>query len=155
MYPSMQPLTAECFSPIGLYPDVLNDIDQWDMEHNDDMQKIFNITQIRPIAGSGPVVLVDGNNVEITCGFTSFWNYFNGEIHEIIEETNFKLWKSLLERVTKHGVQWYMMGDYMSRLMVDMGAYPEQFYNFMKSIKYTLDPNMILSRGKFNFWGER
>ena len=154
MYPSMQPLTAECFSPISLYPTVLNDIDQWDMEHNEDMQKIFDITQIRPIAGSGPVVLVDGNNVEITCGFTSFWSYYNGENYEVIEETNFKLWKSLLERITKHGVQWYMMGDYMSRLMVDMGAYSEEFYNIMKSVKKILDPKMILSRGKFNFWGE-
>ena len=77
------------------------------------------------------------------------------EIHETIKETNFKLWKSLLERVTKHGVQWYMMGDYMSRLMVDIGAYSEDFYNFMKSIKEVLDPKMILSRGKFNFWGKR
>ncbi len=154
MYPSMQPLSAECFSPISLYPSVLNDIDQWDIEHNEDIQKILKITQVRPIVGSGPVVLVDGNNVEITCGFTSFWKYFDGKNHEIIEETNFKLWKSLLERVTKHGVQWYMMGDYMSRLMVDMDAYPEQYYNFMKSIKQTLDPKMILSRGKFNFWGK-
>jgi len=139
MYPSMQPLTAECFSPINLYPSVLNDIDQWDIEHNEDMQKIFSITKIRPIAGSGPVVLIDGNNVEITCGFASFWKYYNGEKHDIIEKTNFELWKSLLERVTKHGVQWYMMGDYMSRLMVDMGAYPEHYYNFMKSIKQSLD----------------
>ncbi|NHJ20481.1 MAG: FAD-binding oxidoreductase [Candidatus Lokiarchaeota archaeon] len=155
IYPSMQPLTAECFSPIGLYPNVLNDIDQWDMEHNEDMQKIFNITKIRPIAGSGPVLLIDGNNVEITCGFTSFWNYYNGEVHDIIEETNLMLWKSLLERVTKHGCQWYMMGDYMSRLMVDIGAYSEEYYNLMKSIKQVLDPKMILSRGKFNFWGEK
>ncbi|MFX0011895.1 MAG: FAD-binding oxidoreductase [Candidatus Hermodarchaeota archaeon] len=155
IYPSMQPLTAECFSPIGLYPNVLNDIDQWDMEHNEDMQKIFSITKIRPIAGSGPVLLIDGNNVEITCGFTSFWNYYNGEIHDIIEETNLMLWKSLLERVTKHGCQWYMMGDYMSRLMVDIGAYSEEYYNLMKSIKQVLDPKMILSRGKFNFWGEK
>jgi glycolate oxidase len=155
IYPSMQPLTAECFSPIGLYPNVLNDIDQWDMEHNEDMQKIFNITKIRPIAGSGPVLLIDGNNVEITCGFTSFWNYYNGEVHNIIEETNLMLWKSLLERVTKHGCQWYMMGDYMSRLMVDIGAYSEEYYNLMKSIKQVLDPKMILSRGKFNFWGEK
>ncbi|NVM17427.1 MAG: FAD-binding oxidoreductase [Candidatus Lokiarchaeota archaeon] len=155
IYPSMQPLSAECFSPINLYPEVLNDIDQWDMEHNEDMQKIFNITQIKPIAGSGPVVLVDGNNVEITCGFTSFWKYYDGDIHEIIDKTNFKLWKSLLERVNKHGVQWYMMGDYMSRLMVDIGAYSDEYYNLMKSVKQVLDPKMILSRGKFNFWGER
>jgi FAD/FMN-containing dehydrogenase len=153
--PSMQPLSAECFSPIDTYPTVLNDIDQWDIENNETIQKIFNITQIRPIVGSGPVVLIDGNNVEITCGFTSFWKYFNGEIYETIKETNSKLWKSLLERVTKHGVQWYMMGDYMSRLMVDIGAYSEDFYNFMKSIKQVLDPKMILSRGKFNFWGKK
>ncbi len=153
--PSMQPLSAECFSPINSYPTVLNDIDQWDIENNETIQKIFNITQVRPIVGSGPVVLVDGNNVEITCGFTSFWKYYNGETHEIIEDTNLKLWKSLLERVIKHGVQWYMMGDFMSRFMVDIGAYSEEFYNFMKSIKQVLDPKMILSRGKFNFWGER
>ena len=153
--PTMQPLSAECFSPINLYPTVLNDIDQWDIENNEEIQKILKITQIRPIVGSGPVVLIDGNNVEITCGFTSFWKYYNGETHEIIKETNFKLWRSLLERVTKHGVQWYMMGDYMSRLMVDIGAYSEDFYNFMKSIKQVLDPKMILSRGKFNFWGEK
>ncbi|MFX1287162.1 MAG: hypothetical protein ACFFFY_01205, partial [Promethearchaeota archaeon] len=154
IYPSMQPLSAECFSPINAYPTILDDIDQWDIEHNEDMQKIFNITQIRPVVGSGPVLLVDGNNVEITCGFTSFWSYYNGDSYKIIRETNFKLWKSLLERVNKHGIQWYMMGDYMSRLMVDMGAYPEQYYNFMKSIKQMVDPKMILSRGKFNFWGK-
>jgi FAD/FMN-containing dehydrogenase len=69
-------------------------------------------------------------------------------------EVNTKLWKSLLKRVTEHGVQWYMMGEIVSRLMVDIGAYSEEFYNLMKSIKTTLDPKMILSRGKFNFWGD-
>ncbi len=154
MYPSMQALTAECFAPIHSYPSILNDIDQWDMEHSEDMQKISEITKIRPIAGSGPILLIDGNNVEITCGFTSFWAFYNGKLHEIIKETNIKLWKSLLERVTKQGVQWYMMGDFMSRLMVDINAYSEEYYNLMKSIKKTLDPQMILSRGKFNFWGD-
>ncbi|MHA1478168.1 MAG: FAD-binding oxidoreductase [Promethearchaeota archaeon] len=155
MDPCMEPLTAECFSSISSYPPILNDIDQWDMEHNEDMQKILNVTKTRPIAGSGPILLIDGNNVEITCGFTSFGSYFDGESHEFLKELDLKLWKSLLERITKHGVQWYMMGDYMSRLMVDMGAYPEHYYNLMKSIKQSLDPKMILSRGKFNFFGER
>ena len=118
------------------------------------MQKIFEITKTRPIAGSGPILLIDGNNVEITCGFTSFWKYYDGKLYDIIDETNNKLWKSLLERVTKHGVQWYMMGDYMSRLMVDIGAYSEEYYTLMKSIKKIVDPKMILSRGKFNFWGD-
>ena len=154
MFPTMQPLTAECFTPINNYPKVLNDIDKWDMEHDEDMRKILNIAGNRPIAGSGPILLIDGNNVELTCGFTSFGSYINGENHDFIDELNLKLWKSLLERVTKHGTQWYMMGDFMSRLMVDIGAYPPDYYNLMNSIKKTLDPKMILSRGKFNFWGE-
>ena len=155
IFPTIQPLTAECFSPIIQYPSILDDIDQWDFEHQEDMQKIFEITKIRCIAGSGPILLIDGTNVEITCGFTSFWSFYNGEAHKIIDEINIKLWKSLLKRVTEHGVQWYMMGDYMSRVMVDIGAYSEEYYNVMKSNKKTLDPKMILSRGKFNFWGEK
>jgi len=155
IFPTMQPLTAECFCPINIYPKIMDDIDQWDMEHDGDMRKIFEVAGNRPIAGSGPILLIDGNNVEITCGFASFGSYINGEIYQSIEDLNITLWKSLLERVTKHGVQWYMMGEFMSRLMVDIGAYSEEFYTLMKSIKKTIDPNMILSRGKFNFWGEK
>lgn len=155
MLPSMQPLSAECFCPINKFPEVLQDVDQWDIEHEEDMRKIFNITKIRPISGSGPVPLVDGNNVEVTAGFVSFWRYFDGQIHDVIRETNLKLWKSLLKRLIKHGLQYYMMGEFMSRLMVEIGGYSEEYYNLMKSIKKTLDPNMILSRGKFNFWGEK
>jgi glycolate oxidase len=155
MYPAMEPLTGECFCPINVYPKMLNDIDQWDMENDADMRKIFEITSTRPIAGSGPILLIDGNNVELTCGFTSFGKYYDGKMYETIEELDNKLWKSFLERVTKQGVQWYMMGDYMSRLMVDIGAYSDEYYNMMKSVKKVLDPNMIISRGKFNFWGEK
>ncbi|MBD3196246.1 MAG: FAD-binding protein [Candidatus Lokiarchaeota archaeon] len=153
LYPALEPLTAECFTPINTYPSILADLDQWDIENNEDIQKITEITGVRPITGSGPILLIDGSNVELTCGFTSFGPYYNGEYHEIIEEINLKLWKSVLERVTKHGVQWYMMGDMMSRMMVEIGAYPENFYEFMKSIKKTLDPNSILGRGKFHFGG--
>ncbi|TXT58081.1 MAG: putative D-lactate dehydrogenase (cytochrome) [Promethearchaeota archaeon] len=151
MFPALEPLTAECFTPINTYPHILADLDQWDIEHNDDIQKITEITGQRPITGSGPILLIDGCNVELTCGFTSYSAYFDGKHHSIIDEINLKLWKSILERVTKHGVQWYMMGDMMSRMMVDFGAYQEKFYELMKNIKKTLDPNSILSRGKYNF----
>jgi len=153
MFPALEPLTAECFTPINSYPDILTDLDMWDIEHNDEIQKITDITGQRPITGSGPVLLIDGCNVELTCGFTSFSAYHNGEYHDLIDEINMKLWKSLLKRVTEHGVQWYMMGDMISRVMTNIGAYPEEYYNFMKSIKETMDPNLILSRGKFNFGG--
>ncbi|MFX0057239.1 MAG: FAD-binding oxidoreductase [Candidatus Hodarchaeota archaeon] len=154
MFPSMQPLSAECFCPIHMFPQVVRDVDQWDIEHNEDMLKIFNITKIRPISGSGPIPLVDGNNVEVTAGFLSFWKYYEGELYEIIQETNLKLWKSLLKLLVKYGLQYYMMGEFMSRLMVEIGAYSEEYYNFMRSIKQILDPKMILSRGKYNFWGD-
>lgn len=154
MFPALEPLTAECFTPINTYPQILMDLDQWDIEHNDDIQKITDITGQRPITGSGPILLIDGSNVELTCGFTSFSAYHKGESHEIIDELNEKLWKSILERVTKHGVQWYMMGEMMSRMMVEIGAYQQEFYEFMKSIKKLVDPNSILSRGKFHLGGE-
>jgi glycolate oxidase len=153
MFPALEPLTAECFTPINTYPKILSDIDQWDVENNDEIQKITEITGTRPITGSGPILLIDGCNVELTCGFTSFSGFHSGEFHEIIEEINLKLWKDLLTRVTKHGVQWYMMGDIVSRTMVEIGAYPKEYYRLMKSIKKELDPKMILSRGKFDFFG--
>jgi glycolate oxidase len=152
--PALEPLTAECFTSIKNYPKILSDIEQWDMEHNEDMEKFLNVTGQRPISGSGPILLIDGNNVELTCGVTSFGNYFDGEIHEEFEEINLRLWRTLLERVIKQGAQFYMMGDFNSRVMVEMGAYPNEFYNLMKSIKKTLDPKCILSRGKYNFWGD-
>jgi len=151
--PGFEPLDAECHTPINSYPAILKDLDQWDQEHSEEMNTILKIAGFRPITGSGPIILVDGNNVEFTCGFTSFASYVNGKNYDIIREINLKLWKSILERVTKHGVQWYMMGEVMSRLMVEIGAYPKEYYNFLKSIKKTLDPKSILSRGKFNFWG--
>ena len=154
MYPGLEPMTAECFCPINMFPKILQDLDQWDIENSEDINKILEITKVRPVTGSGPVLLIDGNNVEITCGTSSFASYHDGEVYDFIEETNLKLWKSILERVTKWGVQWYMMGEFLSRLMVDIGTYPPEFYNLMKSIKKALDPNMILSRGKFNFFND-
>ncbi|MHA1805738.1 MAG: FAD-binding oxidoreductase [Promethearchaeota archaeon] len=153
MVPALEPCTAECFTPINMYPKILDDIDQWDMEHNDDMQVFTNITGQRPISGSGPILLIDGCNVELTCGFTTFGSYYNGEIHENFEELNLRLWKSFLERVTKWGVEWYMMGEFASRLMVDLEAYLPEYYKLLATVKNALDPKNILSTGKFNFWG--
>ena len=152
MVPGLEAIVTECFTPISVYPRLLHDLDLWDVEHSEDMKKFLDVTGFRPITGSGPILLIDGNNVEITCGFVSFTSYYDGKFREDFEETNIKLWKSMLERVAKHGAQFYMLGDIGSRHMVDIGAYSPEYYNFMKSIKKTLDPNFILSRGKFNFW---
>jgi hypothetical protein len=137
---------------INDFPKILHEIELWDLEHTEDMNKIMEITKMRPMSGSGPIGLNKGNTVGLSCGFNSFSSYYEGEVHDIIDDLNLKLWKSLLKRITECGVQWYMMGDLMSRVMVEIGAYPPEYYNFMKSIKRTLDPKCIISRGKFNFW---
>jgi glycolate oxidase len=153
LVPGFDPVDAECNVPINAYPNIMHDLDQWDLEHSEDMQKILEITGMRPITGTGPIILTDGNNVELTCGFTSFPSYYNGEKHEIITEINIKLWKSLLKRLVEHGAMFYMMGDILSRYMVDIQGYHKEYYELMKNIKNTIDPKHIISCGKFNFWG--
>ncbi|MHA1731249.1 MAG: FAD-binding oxidoreductase [Promethearchaeota archaeon] len=140
--PTSEPLTAECFSPIDQFSKVLDALDQWEYEHTDEMDQIFEVTGSRPIVGSGPVLLLGENNVEITCGFTTY-------PHPELRDTNVKLWKSMLELVTKLGVQWYMMGDFCSRTFVEVGGYSPEYYSLLTRLKRVIDPNNVLSRGKF------
>ena len=155
LVPGFTALDAECHTPISAYPGILKDVDLWDIEHANEMEQILEITGMRPITGSGPIILIGDHNVELTTGFTSFESYINGQHYEIIEELNIKLWKSLLQRITKHGVTWYMLGDILSRLLVEIGAFDPEYLQFLKLMKKTLDPRFILSRGKFNFWGDK
>ena len=154
MLPAYEPLSAECSVPINMFPEVLKEFGQWELENNEDINKIEEITKFRPIGCSGPISLEKGNVAGLATGFNTYGSYYDGEIHEIIDEINLKLWRSILERLARYGVQWFMMGDFLSRVMVDVGGYSSEYYQFMKSIKKTLDPKCILSRGKFNFWGD-
>jgi len=61
----MEPLTGEYFYPINDYPKIMNDIDQWDMENDGEMRKIFEITKIRPTSGSRPINLIDGKYLAV------------------------------------------------------------------------------------------
>ena len=60
-----------------------------------------------------------------------------------------ELWKELLISQVKLGGIHYWMGEIIGQALVDSGALSEQYYNFMVSIKKALDPNLILSSGKF------
>ncbi len=137
-----EPCTAECFVSIESFPTLLEIMDKWDQEHTAEIDQIAAVSTSRPIIGSGPVLLLGENNVEVTCGFTTF---FTKEVADI----NMKLWKSLIKLVTQFGAQWYMMGDFCSREFVEVGAYSPEYLALLNSIKRTVDPNYILSRGKF------
>ena len=145
-----EPFTAECFTPINTLPALFKDTEAWEIENKAEMDKIAEITgNLTVLSGAGPIAIVDGNNVEYTVGFNTSPSFHDGKKYEIIDELNLKLWKSLLIRMFKHGAQYYMFGTLPSSLMVEIGAYSEEYYNLLKSIKKNLDPNFILSRGKF------
>ncbi|MHA1885042.1 MAG: FAD-binding oxidoreductase [Promethearchaeota archaeon] len=155
LVPASEPFTAECFTPISTLPELITDTQAWENEHKEDMNQISEITgNLTILSGAGPIAMIDGNNVEYTVGFNTSHSYHEEKKHEIIDELNLKLWKSLLIRMFKHGVQYYMFATLPSSLMVEIGGYSQEYYNLLKSIKKTLDPNFILSRGKFNLKGD-
>jgi len=61
-----------------------------------------------------------------------------------------EIWKELIiNQIKELGAVHYWMGEIIGRSLVDAGALTPEYYNFMISIKKALDPNKILSPGKF------
>jgi len=96
----------------------------------------------------GSALLCDHTTVEMDSGLV-VWN--KPEYREVNE----KLWKSNLEMVIKSGGMPYMAGMRFSRALIDVDAFSDPFYNLLKSVKHTLDPNRIISPGKFYLGGEQ
>ncbi|MHA1270546.1 MAG: FAD-binding oxidoreductase [Candidatus Helarchaeota archaeon] len=139
-----QSLSTEAHCPISQFPKIIDVIDQFASKHQDAFIKIQELTGIPPGAGCGSVGLSGECNVELAIGFTTI-------IRPDLRELNLKLWKDQLEMVIKAGAMNYMLGYIGSRQLVKSGAFSTEYYNFMKSIKKLLDPNNILSPGKFMF----
>ena len=142
--PGTLSLTTEAHCPIARFPAVIDVIDKWSAKHAEDFAKIQNMTGIPPGAGCGSVGLAGENNVELAIGFTTV-------ARPDLRDLNLKLWKDQLDAVIRGGGMHYMLGYVTSRQLVESGAFSDSYYNFMKGIKRVLDPNNILSPGKFMF----
>ncbi|MFB0563490.1 MAG: hypothetical protein ACETWM_20005, partial [Candidatus Lokiarchaeia archaeon] len=64
-------------------------------------------------------------------------------------EKNLELWKSQMEMVIREGGMPYMLGQMFSQGLIDTEAFSGTYYQFLKNIKQTLDPNRVISPGKF------
>lgn len=142
--PGTQSLTVEAHCPIVRFPQVIDAIDKWSAKHAVDLANIQEMTGIPPGAGCGSVGLSGENNVELAIGFTTV-------IRPELRDLNRSLWDDQLETVLQAGGMHYMLGYVGSRVLIKSGAFSPQYYEFMKSIKKVLDPNHILSPGKFLF----
>jgi len=132
------PQTGEHHIPVHKYTDLMKIFEKWEVDNSELMEKV------QAMAGVGSSILCDHTTVEVDSGLTV---YNKPEYHEINE----KLWRSYLELVIKSGGMPYMTGMRYSRALIDTGAFSDEFYNFMKAIKNILDPNHIISKGKYYF----
>lgn len=142
--PGTQSLTAEAHCPVARFPEVLDHIDRWGAKNSADFQKIQAMTGVPPGTGCGSVGLAGENNVELAIGFTT-------AIRPELRDLNLKLWEDQLDAVIKAGAMHYMLGYVTSRQLVTSGAFSDQYYGFMRSIKKILDPHNILLPGIFMF----
>ncbi|TXT66975.1 MAG: putative FAD-linked oxidoreductase [Promethearchaeota archaeon] len=70
-------------------------------------------------------------------------------------KVQFELWKDMIiSQIKELGGIHYWMGEIIGRSLVDSGALTPEYYNFMITLKKALDPNKILSPGKF-YLGEK
>ena len=125
-------------APTGLLPEYGKMFDEWTKRN------FSKMTEIGP-GGTASFVAFGVNPTYIdVAGGTGLISTI--EHREKQEE----IWKDLIiTQIKTLGSVHYWMGEIIGRALVDSGALTEEYYNFMITLKKALDPNRILSPGKF------
>ncbi|MHA1708411.1 MAG: FAD-binding oxidoreductase [Candidatus Baldrarchaeia archaeon] len=134
--PRIIAMTTEHIAPIKRIPMIQKKLDEWQRKHSAELAKV------KGIAGVGQFLMVEGFNVEVTSGIIAEYRPENMELCR-------KLWIDQAKFLTRLGAYYYMLGEVLSMAVIDAGAFSGPYYEFLRQIKYTLDPNRILSPGKF------
>jgi FAD/FMN-containing dehydrogenase len=130
--------TTEVIVPISQFPEILQKLDDWEEEKHEEL------FEADAEAGVSHVVMLNHNSCYIGSGLTATHN-------EELREDVIKLWKEQFELLLKEGAVLYMCGQIGSHVLVDSRAYSDQYYDFFKKVKNLVDPNHIISPGKFRF----
>ncbi|MBD3194246.1 MAG: FAD-binding protein [Candidatus Lokiarchaeota archaeon] len=88
-------------------------------------------------------------------GHCVFAGGFNAENIDGQRETAMKIWHKKVRAQVRYGGIHYWLGESISQSIVEADAYSSDFLSFFKNIKRTLDPNFILSPGKFHLYSNK
>lgn len=117
------------------------DLPKWDQLFEEWYGKRVEWFEDAGAAGSYTVFTLP-NHLDFVSGFTminkpEYW------------ERNRRLWLDWIKTYIRNGGVNYWLGEAISRAYIEVGAFPGPYYDLLKSIKHTLDPNGIISPGKF------
>jgi len=130
--------TTEAMVPIARLPEILHMLDEWEEEKSDDL------FEADAFSGVSHVVMLPQNSCYVGGGLAA-------STDEDLKENVIELWKEQLELLLKHGAVLYMCGQIGSRVYVDSRIFNPEFYKFFSQVKDLVDPNHIISPGKFRF----